>query len=102
MYIHKYIYVAHINFLCSGSATIYGKNKKPTTIDGEAKNEQDLGDIVRDDTVKTIESTNNVPDDVTSLDNGKEDLGDLVRDDTTKSVHLGEDASAPRNKYVYF
>jgi len=81
-----------------GSATIYGKNKEPTTIDGEAKNEQDLGDIVRDDTVKTIESTNNVPDDVTSLDNDKEDLGDLVRDDTTKSVHLGEDASAPRNK----
>ena len=39
---------------------------------------------------------------MTSLDNDKEDLGDIVRDDTMKSVHLGEDASAQRNKYAHF
>ena len=78
------------SFAFPGSTTVYTKKKKPTTFEN-GKESQDLGDIVREDTVKAIEGTDNVPNNVSSIENDKEDLGDIVRDDTVKSVQLDDD-----------
>lgn len=78
---------------------VYTKKKKPSIqSEGSGGDEQDLGDIVRDDRIKEIESADNVSDKAKSVDNGKDDLGDFVRDDSMKSVHLGEDIKVGVNE----
>ena len=87
--------------LFQGSTAFYSKNKKPTSFGDFEKDKKDLGDIVRDDTVKAVEGTDNVPSDMTSSNSDKEDLGDVVRDDTAKSIQIDEDEKVSETAKIH-